>query len=513
MEFSPRPQANALAVVPVLLAGGSGTRLWPLSREQYPKQFLSLLGRLSLFQNTALRISAVESSAAPVVVGSHAHRFVIAEQLREADVPATSILLEPEGRNTVTAAAVAAHFVAEEFGEDALMLLLPADHAIPDQSAFERAVKCAAQAAAQDYIVTFGIKPTRAETGYGYLKAGATLGDEGARLVDAFIEKPDLERAQGFIAEGGHFWNGGMFVFRCGRFLEELARLEPATHENALQALLKGRRENGFVSLDETSFNACRNQSIDYAVMEKTDRVALVPLDAGWDDVGSWNFLERIPASDSNGNRAQGDVMLLEDASGNLAHSSGRLVALLGVQDHIVVETDDAVLVAPKHRAQDVGKAVQSLRREKRVEAESHRRVYRPWGFYEIIALGERFQVKRISVKPGQKLSLQMHYHRAEHWVVVKGTARVSIADKTFILTENQSTYIPVGNTHRLENAGKLPLELIEVQSGSYLGEDDIVRFSDAYGRIETAQSPPTTDAPATSSHTREGVIAATDAG
>ena len=488
MDFMPRPQASPLAVVPVLLAGGSGTRLWPLSREQYPKQFLSFLGQRSLFQNTALRVGAIEHALPPIVVGSRAHRFLMAEQLREASVPATSILLEPHGRNTVTAAAVAAHFVAGEFGRDALIFLAAADHAILDEHAFARAVAAATNVASDDHIVTFGIKPTRAECGYGYLKAGAPLGDGGACRVDAFIEKPDPETARKLFEAGDRYWNGGMFMFRCGHFLDELGRLVPETHANAALALADAHRENGFVDLEETAFSGCRNQSIDYAVMEKTSRVALVPLDCGWDDVGSWSYLERMPASDEQGNRTRGDVMAI-DAAGNLAHSSGRLVALLGVQDHIVVETDDAVLVAPKHRAQDVGRAVQMLKREKRSEAESHRRVYRPWGFYEIIALGERFQVKRISVKPGHKLSLQMHYHRAEHWVVVKGTARVSCADQTFILTENQSTYIPVGNTHRLENAGKLPLELIEVQSGGYLGEDDIVRFSDAYGRTETTES------------------------
>jgi mannose-1-phosphate guanylyltransferase/mannose-6-phosphate isomerase len=492
MDSTPRPQAPALAVIPVLLAGGSGTRLWPLSREQYPKQFLSFLGQRSLFQNTALRVRGLQHVAPPVVIGSQAHRFLIAEQLGEIDVGATSILLEPEGRNTVTAAAVAAHFVAEKFGEDALVFLAPADHAIPDERAFAAAVACAAKAAGDGYIVTFGIKPTRAETGYGYLRSGGAFGEHGAHRVEVFVEKPDVETARAFVERGDHFWNGGMFLFRAGRLLEELARLEPDTHALALEALLKARLDGAFVHLEANAFARCLNQSIDYAVMERTDRVALVPLDAGWDDVGSWNFLERMPPSDAAGNRTRGDVMAI-DASGNLAHSSGRLVALLGVEDHIVVETDDAVLVAPKQRAQDVGKAVLALRREKRAEAETHRRVYRPWGFYEIIALGERFQVKRIQVKPGHKLSLQMHYHRAEHWVIVKGTARVSIADKTFILTENESTFIPIGNTHRLENAGKLPLELIEVQSGSYLGEDDIVRFSDAYGRIEPA---PTAERP-----------------
>jgi mannose-1-phosphate guanylyltransferase/mannose-6-phosphate isomerase len=488
MDSTPRPQACSLAVVPVLLAGGSGTRLWPLSREQYPKQFLSFLGQKSLFQNTALRVGTIDAAMPPVVIGSQAHRFLIAEQLREANVAATSILLEPEGRNTVTAAAVAAHFVAEKFGEHALMLIAAADHAILDEPAFARAVANATQAAADGFIVTFGIKPTRAETGYGYLRIGEVLGAGGACRVDAFVEKPDLETARRYVANGDHYWNGGLFLFECGRFLEELARLEPETHAHAQRSLLEARHDGAFVHLEPNAFGRCRNQSIDYAVMEKTNRIALVPLDAGWDDVGCWDFLGRLPASDDAGNRTRGDVLAI-DAEGNLAHSSGRLVTLLGVQDHIVIETDDAVLVAPRHRAQDVGKAVQALRRERRAEAESHRRVYRPWGFYEIIALGERFQVKRIQVKPGHKLSLQMHYHRAEHWVIVKGTARVSIADRTFILTENQSTYIPVGNTHRLENAGKLPLELIEVQSGSYLGEDDIVRFSDAYGRIEPAAS------------------------
>ncbi|HEY9545597.1 MAG TPA: mannose-1-phosphate guanylyltransferase/mannose-6-phosphate isomerase [Solimonas sp.] len=482
---------QARMVVPVLMAGGSGTRLWPLSREQHPKQFLSLLGKSSLFQETALRTSRIEEAISPIVIGSVAHRFLIAEQLRQAEIRDAAVLLEPEGRNTAPAAAVAAHFVAEEFGPDALVFLMAADHAIGNQAAFEAAVKSAVDVASQGYIVTFGITPTRPETGFGYLKVkpDSRLGTSRAQEVDSFVEKPTVDRAQQFIEQGDHYWNSGMFMFRSGRFLAELRRLEPETYIRSLEALQKAKREGDTIALDGKAWKECRNESIDYAVMEKTDQLALVPLEAGWDDVGSWNFLERLPASDADDNRTRGDVVL-EDAHENLVHSSGRLVALVGVSDHVVVETDDAVLVAHKDRVQDVKKIVQSLKRKRRVEADAHRRVYRPWGFYETVALGERFQVKRISVKPGEKLSLQMHFHRAEHWVVVRGTAKVTCNDKNFYISEDQSTYIPLGNTHRLENPGKVPLELIEVQSGCYLGEDDIVRMSDSYGRSETRDAP-----------------------
>jgi mannose-1-phosphate guanylyltransferase/mannose-6-phosphate isomerase len=482
---------QARLVVPVLMAGGSGTRLWPLSREQHPKQFLSLLGQQSLFQETALRTAKIDEATSPVVIGSGAHRFVIAEQLRQANIRDAAMLLEPEGRNTAPAAAVAAHFVAEEFGPDAIVFLMAADHAIGDQAAFEAAVQSAIDAATQGYIVTFGITPTRPETGFGYLKVkpDSRLGTGNAQEVERFIEKPTLDRARQFIEEGNHYWNGGMFLFRSGRFLAELRRLEPETYIRSLEALQKARREGDTIALDGKAWKECRNESVDYAVMEKTEQLALVPLDAGWDDVGSWSFLERLPASDAGDNRARGDVVL-EDSHNNLVHSSGRLVAMVGVDDHVVVETDDAVLVAPKDRVQDVRKIVQNLKRRKRVEANAHRRVYRPWGYYETVALGERFQVKRISVKPGERLSLQMHFHRAEHWVVVRGTAKVTCNDKNFYISEDQSTYIPLGNTHRLENPGKVPLELIEVQSGCYLGEDDIVRMSDAYGRSETRDAP-----------------------
>jgi mannose-1-phosphate guanylyltransferase/mannose-6-phosphate isomerase len=482
---------QARMVVPVLMAGGSGTRLWPLSREQHPKQFLSLLGRSSLFQDTALRTSKIDEAVSPVIIGSAAHRFVIAEQLRTAQIRDAAMLLEPEGRNTAPAAAVAAHFVAEEFGPDAIVFLMAADHAIGDQAAFEAAVQSAVEAATQGYIVTFGIKPTRPETGFGYLKIkpGSRLGTTTAHEVDSFVEKPTADRAQQFIEQGDHYWNGGMFLFRSGRFLAELRRLEPETYMKSLEALQKAKRDGDSISLDARAWRECRNESVDYAVMEKTDQLALVPLDAGWDDVGSWNFLERLPASDAGENRTRGDVVL-EDSHNNLVHSSGRLVALVGVEDHVVVETEDAVLVAHKNRVQDVKKVVQNLKRKSRAEADTHRRCYRPWGFYETVALGERFQVKRISVKPGEKLSLQMHFHRAEHWIVVRGTARVTCGEKVFIVSEDQSTYIPLGNTHRLENPGKVPLELIEVQTGCYVGEDDIVRMSDSYGRTEQADAP-----------------------
>ena len=490
------PMLNAQTVVPVLLAGGSGTRLWPLSREKFPKQFHSLVGDAdtrragdqlrSLFQQTALRCAGIENAGAPIVIGAAAHRFVIEEQLAQAGIKGATLLLEPEGRNTAPAAAVAAHFIAKEFGPNTTLFIMAADHAIPDCDAFCEAVQAGVSAAAQDYIVTFGIKPTRAETGFGYVKAGAAVGTSGAFVVDRFVEKPALDHAQALVASGDHFWNGGMFLFRAGRYLDELRRLEPEMYIRSLEALENGRKEAGFIELDAKAWSACRKDSIDYAVMEKVDQIALVPLDAGWDDVGSWTFMDNLPANDAHGNRTRGDVVT-EDARGNLVHASSRLVALVGVEDHVVVETEDAILVAKKDRVQDVKQLVGTLKKRNRAEVDAHRRVHRPWGFYETVALGERFQVKRILVKPGHKLSLQMHYHRAEHWVVVKGTAKVTCGEKTFIVTEDQSTYIPLGNTHRLENPGKVPLELIEVQSGAYLGEDDIVRLSDSYGRTEHA--------------------------
>ena len=469
-----------MKLLPVLLAGGSGTRLWPLSRDQYPKQFLKLLDDKTLLQSTALRAAALPQALPPLAVCGDKHRFIVAEQLREARIEGAQVLLEPEGRNTAPAAAVAALWAAETHGPDTLVFLMAADHVIPDQAAFAAAVAAAAEAAIKGRIVTFGITPTHPETGFGYIKAGKKLGG-GAHEIASFVEKPILEKAQAFLKQGGYYWNGGMFLFTAATFIKELKRLEPAMYKAAAESLKKGVRDLDFVRLDKTAFAACRNESIDYAVMEKTTAAALVPLDAGWDDVGSWAYLEKLP-KDAQGNVLRGDVMA-EGSKNNLVHAGSRLVTLVGVENHVVVETPDALLIAAKDKLQDVKKIVARLKTAKRSESEAHPRVYRPWGWYETIALADRFQVKRIMVKPGEKLSLQMHHHRAEHWIVVKGTAKVTCGEKLMLLTEDQSTYIPLGQTHRLDNPGKVPLELIEVQSGSYLGEDDIVRFEDIYGR------------------------------
>jgi mannose-1-phosphate guanylyltransferase/mannose-6-phosphate isomerase len=470
-------------LLPVIMAGGSGTRLWPLSRSQYPKQFLKLVDDKTLLQGTALRAAALPDVLPPIAICGDQHRFIVAEQLREAGVKGATVILEPQGRNTAPVAAVAAYHAKEKHGPQTLVFLMAADHVIPDQAAFAAAVEAASRAATEGRIVTFGIKPTRPETGFGYIKLGAAMKGkaQGAYQIAAFVEKPSLETAQRYVDSGDYCWNAGMFLFRADVMLKEIARLESVTSKSARDALAKASRDLDFIRLDAEAFGKTRADSIDYAVMEKTKSAALVPLDAGWDDVGSWSFLD-TQAKDAAGNVIRGDV-LLEDARGNLVHASSRLVALAGVDDHIVVETSDAVLVTTRERAQDVKKIVAKLAAAKRVEAEAHPRVYRPWGWYETAALGERFQVKRIMVKPGQKLSLQMHHHRAEHWVVVQGTARVTCGEKVYLLHEDQSTYIPLGETHRLENPGKVQLELIEVQSGPYLGEDDIVRFEDIYGR------------------------------
>ncbi|HAI48194.1 Alginate biosynthesis protein AlgA [compost metagenome] len=463
-------------LLPVILSGGSGTRLWPLSREAYPKQFLALAGELTMLQATWQRIAPI-AGRAPLVVANEEHRFVAADQLQQLGVQPLAILLEPVGRNTAPAIAVAA-LEATRDGEDAVLLVLPSDHVIADEAAFRAAVLRALPAAREGKLVTFGIVPTGPETGYGYIKAAGT-GD--VRAVDRFVEKPDAETAAQYVQSGQYFWNSGMFLFKASRYLAELEKFNPAMLAASRSAWQQARRDADFTRLDRDAFAAVPSDSIDYAVMEKTAEAVVVPLDAGWNDVGSWTALRDVSAQDSDGNAHHGDVIAI-DCRNTYAYGE-RLIALVGLDDVIVVETDDAVMVGRSDRMQEIKQVVAQLKADARPEATWHRKVYRPWGAYDSIDHGERFQVKRITVKPGATLSLQMHHHRAEHWVVVSGTAEVTRGEEVLLLTENQSTYIPLGVTHRLKNPGKLPLELIEVQSGSYLGEDDIVRFEDTYGR------------------------------
>ena len=471
-----------MKIHPVVLSGGSGTRLWPMSRAALPKQLLPLVTERSMLQETLYRLESWSDMAAPIVVCGNDHRFLVAEQLREINASPLSIMLEPVGRNTAPAIAAAAMQLESE-GDDVLMLVLPADHVIRDVPAFNAAVSLAAQAALAGRLVTFGIQPATPETGYGYIRRGAALASmAGVFEVAQFVEKPNRETAEEYLATGEYFWNSGMFLFKPSVYLAELAKLQPEMADAVRQSFAGSYRDLDFCRLQEAAFTQCPSDSIDYAVMERTDKAAIVPVDMGWNDVGSWTALWEVQAQDENNNAVRGDVYL-DDVSDCLVRSESRMVAAIGVKDIVIVETSDAVLVVNKDRAQDVKKVVDFLKRNKRSEHEVHARVYRPWGWYEGIDAGERFQVKRIMVKPGQKLSLQMHHHRAEHWVVVSGTAYVTRDDKTEIVSENQSTYIPLGVTHRLENRGKLPLHLIEVQSGSYLGEDDIVRFEDTYGR------------------------------
>ncbi|MCV0396053.1 MAG: mannose-1-phosphate guanylyltransferase/mannose-6-phosphate isomerase [Rhizobiaceae bacterium] len=465
--------------VPVIMAGGSGTRLWPLSRQLYPKQFHALTGGLSLLQETVARLEGLDA-AHPLPICNEEHRFIVAEQLREIGHGEAAILLEPVGRNTAPAIALAA-LHATRLGDDPLLLVLAADHAIGNVAAFRAAVETASLIARDGYLVTFGIVPDRPETGFGYIERGAPL-QHGGHAVASFAEKPDGPTAEAYLAGGKHFWNSGMFMFRAGRYLKELERHRPDIARACRAAMAETRPDLQFVRVDEEAFRACPSDSIDYAVMEKTDRAAMVPLDAGWNDVGSWSALRDIMPRDDNGNVLIGDVVALSSRD-NLVHGDDRLVALLGVSDLVVVDTKDALLVAHRDAVQQVKDVVDLIRSQGRTEHVSHRKVYRPWGSYDSVDFGDRYQVKRITVSPGAKLSLQMHHHRAEHWVVVRGTARVYRGDEVIMLSENQSTYIPLGEVHALENPGKIALELIEVQSGSYLGEDDIVRLEDRYGR------------------------------
>ncbi len=479
-------------IVPVILSGGSGSRLWPLSRQLYPKQLLALTGESTLIQQTANRLRGMDDAAPPIVICNEEHRFLVAEQMQETGIQPGAIILEPMGKNTAPAVAVAA-FHAMEKGADPLLLVLPADHIIKRLDVFQDAVQAGSTYAENGGLVTFGIVPQGPETGYGYIKKGQVVKEftdrmvEGIYEVEQFVEKPDRSTAKKYVESGEYFWNSGMFLFKAGVYLEELKKFEPDMHRYAKEACQKAVRDLDFTRLDRDAFEKCPSDSIDYAVMERTDRALVVPVDAGWSDIGSWSALWETGLKDSDGNVLHGDV-ITHDTKGSYLYSDGRLIAAVGLRDHIVIETADAVLVAPKNRVQEIKTIVNYLKGRNRQEAYLHRRVYRPWGSYETIATGDRFQVKLITVNPGATLSLQMHHHRAEHWVVVKGTALVTKDDHTIMLSENQSTFIPLGTKHRLENPGVIPLELIEVQSGSYLGEDDIVRFDDVYGR--TGETP-----------------------
>lgn len=468
------------SLYPVILSGGSGTRLWPLSREHYPKQLLSLLGDGTLLQQTIARVHGLDNVAPPLFVCNEEHRFLVAEQARQVTHSWLDILLEPVGRNTCPAATLAA-LALLRLQPEAVMLLMPADHVIADIKAFHRAIAQALPLATAGRLVTFGVVPTGPETGYGYIKKGEQFS------VSAFVEKPTVDIAASYIASGNYLWNSGMFLMKASAWIDELERYCPDILAICREAYSKGSKDADFFRVHAQTFEACRGDSIDYAVMEKTRRAAVVPLDAGWSDIGAWSSLWQISDRDAAGNVIRGDVNVHE-VRDSVLFSQHRLLAAVGVENLVIVETADAVLVAHKDRAQDVKRIVTQLKASKRNECLTHRRVYRPWGFYEGVDAGNRFQVKRLMVNPGASLSLQLHHHRAEHWVVVCGTARVTRDDKTFMLTENESTYIPLGTRHRLENPGHIPLEIIEVQSGAYLGEDDIVRFVDNYNRINREQ-------------------------
>lgn len=474
-------------MIPVILSGGSGTRLWPLSRSNHPKQFLPITENKTLFQLTLGRITQLNQSLAnfqnPIIVTNENHRFIVAEQLRQQKMTA-QILLEPIARNTAPAIAAAAA-LALSHGEDPVLLILAADHVIEQQEAFNQAVEVGLAAAESGKLVTFGIVPTAPETGYGYIKAQQKVEQSVPKSypVAEFVEKPNRVTAEQYVADGSYLWNSGMFMFKASTYLQELDKFNPEIVKNAKHAILNSKNDLDFVRLDKTSFEQCPEDSIDYAVMEKTQHAVVVPLNANWNDVGAWNSVWEVSQKDENGNSIRGDV-IIQDTYNSLIHAETRLVSTLGLEGIVVIETADAVLVADKNKVQDIKKIVEKLKSTQRSEVDQHRKVYRPWGSYDSIEHGSRYQVKCIVVNPGQKLSLQMHHHRAEHWIVVNGTAKVRKGDETILLTENQSIYIPLGETHALENPGKVPLELIEVQSGSYLGEDDIVRFEDLYGRV-----------------------------
>ncbi|PTT75875.1 mannose-1-phosphate guanylyltransferase/mannose-6-phosphate isomerase [Pelomonas sp. HMWF004] len=478
--------SNKTSILPVIMAGGSGTRLWPLSRAGYPKQFLVLSGNESLFQLAARRLASLASPtvelAGPCVVGNEEHRFMVLDQLRETGLEPSSVLLEPMGRNTAPALTLSA-LAALEGGNDPVLVVTPADQTVTNPTAFTAALQQAVSLAAEGAITILGITPDRPETGYGYIR---TTSDAGGLAVAQFVEKPDLKTAQGYLAEGQYYWNSGMFVLRASVWMKALERFRPDIAAATRAAWDARKTDAKFVRPGKAEFAAVPSESVDYAVMERcpgTDiPLRMVALDAGWNDLGAWEAVWQVSEKDEHGNASVGDA-LFADSKNTLVHATSRLVGVVGLTDIIVVETADAVLVSDRSRSQEVKQIVNRLGADQRGEHALHRKVHRPWGWYDSIDSGERFQVKRIMVKPGASLSLQMHHHRAEHWIVVSGTAEIVNGDKTILLTENQSTYIPLGQTHRLANPGKVPLEIIEVQSGSYLGEDDIVRFEDTYGR------------------------------
>jgi mannose-1-phosphate guanylyltransferase/mannose-6-phosphate isomerase len=467
-------------IVPIILAGGTGSRLWPLSRAQHPKQFHALITDEPLLVDTARRIPGEAPFAAPVVITNEQNRFAVAAAFRNAKLPHQDIILEPKGRSTAPAAAVAAHLAIKKAGSDSVLLVMPSDHYIEDTPAFIRAVLVGLEAARSGKLVTFGVKPRKPETGYGYVKIGGAP-EAGVYAVERFVEKPDREAAERFSADGSYYWNAGIFLFGASAYLQELGKFEPDTVRESLAAIENASSDLNFTRLAE-NFKRCRPDSIDYAVMEKTDKAALVPLDAGWSDVGTWDALFDAAGKDGDQNATRGDV-ILNDARRCYVRAESGMVAVSGVEDIIVVSTKDATLVAKRSDSGSVKNVVQHLSAARRNEAEHHLTVHRPWGNYETLHLSERYQVKQIVVEPGASLSLQRHHHRAEHWIVVRGTARVTIDDEVKLLTENQSVYVPLGAVHRLENPGLIPLTLIEVQSGSYLGEDDIVRLDDIYAR------------------------------
>jgi mannose-1-phosphate guanylyltransferase len=469
-------------ITPVIMAGGTGSRLWPLSRELYPKQFLTVTGEQSMLQQTVARLSDIEHSA-PVLICNEEHRFIAAEQMRLWGYKHGGIILEPVGRNTAPAIALAALQAVNNATDDKepILLVLAADHIIENTQAFKDAVSKALPFAQNDQLVTFGIVPTAPETGYGYIKSGKQNGD--AFSVSEFVEKPDFATAEAYLASGNYYWNSGMFLFKASRYLEELAKFAPEMLDVCKRAIATPSQDVEFIRVDKAIFETCPNVSVDYAVMEKSQDVVVVPMDAGWSDVGSFSALWEVSAKDENKNVIKGDVITV-DSNNNYIYAENKLVSTVGIDNLVVIETKDAILVAHKDKVQDVKAIVNQLKAAGRTEHKLHREVYRPWGKYDSIDAGKRDHVKRITVKPGEKLSIQKHFHRSEHWIVVSGTASVLNGDKTIIVSENESTYIPLGTIHALENPGKIPLEMIEIQTGSYLGEDDIVRFEDRYGRV-----------------------------